>query len=295
MHHRSSLIFAVLVILAYAWPVQGQVTVTPTFAYVENHRPGSIRVINQSDQVQEMAVNFQFGYPTSDSLGRRFIQYDDPQAAARYAVTSWIKSFPQKFVLPPGEQQVVRFMIRPPEDLTDGLYWTRVVVSSQRQPASTPRALADAASAQLNVTVKQAFPLVYRRGSATTEVQIKDVRTSIKEQQVKVAAHIERIGNAPFLGTAQLKVFDETGRLVATKQRTSSVYFDYAEVFPLDRNVLPPGQYTAELTLTGERRDLAQYTLPSMSPVVKTWDFEIRSDEAVETSEVATVSDSDGK
>ena len=97
---------------------------------------------------EEIDIAFAFGYPQSDSVGNVTVPFTDSVPAGEPGAVPWLRAFPRRLVLQPGQQQVVRILAQPPENLPDGEYWGRVMVASiggqppiqQQQPPPPPPA-----------------------------------------------------------------------------------------------------------------------------------------------------------
>lgn len=120
--------FVLAVVLLMSSLAQAQVLVAPTLLFVSDQsRFGTFFVMNRSNVPQEISISFRFGYPVSDSTGNVWMQYDDSLMAQNHSCRSWVRGFPEKFVINPGQRQVVRLLISPPPMIPDGEYWTRLI------------------------------------------------------------------------------------------------------------------------------------------------------------------------
>ena len=88
-------------------------------------------------------VDLRFGFPDTDSNGTPFIRFIDDPGPEFPSAVDWIRPYPRRLRLEPGEKQVVRLLATPPDDLPDGEYWTRMIVSGQG--ASVPIESSDTA------------------------------------------------------------------------------------------------------------------------------------------------------
>lgn len=262
-----ALLIATASAVASSLPAAAQLSLAPTFVFVDSsERVGSVVVTNGSTQVQEVIIDYRFGYPTADSLGRRFIQYDDSLAAERYDLSGWIRSYPQRFRVEPGRRQVVRLLIQPPHDLDDGVYWTRMTITSTEPSAATASGSAGT-SARIDFQVKQIIPVVYRKGRSTTGVHVAKLFVEPGTRGTDLRAIVNRDGEEPFFGSMDLKLSDTSGRAVTEISTSTEVYFTSATHFRLEADEVPPGRYDAEVVLRPQRRDVPARQLPAMEPV----------------------------
>lgn len=262
----SVLMFASLLALAEVSTIAAQVVVSPpVITLVEPERFGSFTVENRSSVAQEVTVEFRFGYPASDSAGNLRMEYDDSAAAARFSMAPWVRAFPRRVLLGPGQRQLIRLTARPPEGLADGVYWTRLVTSSVPESApvdSTP----DGIAPRITFRLQQITTLLYRRGAVGTSVGIGPVTFHADSMQPYLIVPLARTGVAPFLGTVTLRVENSRGARVHEATESTAVYFSLVKRFALPPSLMAPGTYTAEVTLAAERPDASPEALFDMPP-----------------------------
>src|SRR5688500_4430590 len=105
------------------------VSVSPMAVYLDQRtRTGTITLYNAGTRPEEIGVEFAFGYPQSDEAGNITVPITDTVPAGEPSAVGWLQAFPRRLVLQPGQRQVVRIMIRPPEGLEEGEYWARALV-----------------------------------------------------------------------------------------------------------------------------------------------------------------------
>lgn len=260
---------AALILAVAGRPVAAQVSLAPTFVYVDSpERFGSVVVTNSSTHVQEVLIDYAFGYPSADSAGRRFIEYQDVAGARQYDLSGWIRSFPQRFRIEPGRRQIVRMIVEPPQGLEEGVYWTRMTITASESAASESAA-SRGTTAQVEFKVKQVIPIVYRKGNPTTSARVTDLFYDTDTRGTDIRAVLERDGDAPFFGTVVLKLMDDSGAEVRKISTTSEVYFTSSTHFHLDAADVEPGTYVAEISLVGKRSDVPTRRLPAIEPVAR--------------------------
>ncbi len=265
----------VVAVLLSAGSAMAQLSLAPTFVYVDSpERVGSMVVTNSSTTVQEVIIDYDFGYPSADSMGRRFVQYDDADAAERFDLSGWIRSFPQRFRIEPGRRQVVRMLVQPPHGLADGIYWTRMTITTS-EPAHSASSGSTGTSARIDFKLKQVIPIVYRKGRSTTSAQVTDLLVEPGERGTDLRAVITRDGDVPFFGSVVMKLTDDSGRTVKEISTSSEVYFTSSTHFRIDAADVPAGSYTAEARLVPQRSDVPAKYLPAMNPVVRQFSIEI--------------------
>ena len=255
--------------------VRAQVSVAPVALFLDESNPfGTFYVSNQSEAAQEISIGTRFGYPASDSLGNVVMEYDDSTAAAEYSIAPALRIFPRQFVLPAGERQIVRITARPSSDREEGYYWTRLVTTATPQAAFVDTTQ-EGVQAQVRFRLQQVTAVLYEKGDPATDVDIERLEAASDSGQVVVTARLERGGNAPFIGSARLRIYDAQGQLVEERRQSLAAYFSLMRRFEVPARELAPGQYTAELRLSPERSDVSPEHQIPMDPVSESTSFTV--------------------
>lgn len=270
--HLFACLGAALLTLAVAASAHGQVTLSPTFLYVESPASyGTVMVTNSTENVQEVFVHFEFGYPAVDENGHRYLEYDDADSEAAFSLSPWVRSFPERIRIAPKHRQMVRLMINTPRDFEKGIYWTRMVVTSREEHDP----VAGGAGAVVDFEFKQVISVVFDHGARSTSVEIDDLIVDSRPRQVNLMTVLERTGDEPFFGSIGLRLLDDAGREVARTSTTTEVYFRSSTYFTIDRGDVPAGHYAAEVTVRPERSDVRTGDVPEMAPLVRRFAIEI--------------------
>ena len=273
---RRPVLLGVLVVLLLSPPAQAQVSVAPVALFLDESNPfGTFYVSNQSGETQEVSIDTRFGYPASDSLGNVIMQYDDSTAAEQYSIGQALRIFPRQFVLPPNERQIVRITARPSSERDEGYYWTRLVTTATPQSGFVDTTAQDGVQAQVRFRLQQVTAVLYEKGDPETSVDIERLNAVADSGQVVMTARLERGGNAPFIGSARLRIYDAQGELVTQTERSLAAYFSLFRRFEVPTDALPPGQYSAELRLSPERSDVAPEHRIPMEPVSESASFTV--------------------
>ncbi|WP_445665812.1 hypothetical protein [Fodinibius sp. AD559] len=269
---KLSFIFLLLfgVFLAGA---KAQITIAPTMVFIDQQeRFGSFLVLNGSNQAQEVSIEFPFGYPTTNNEGNVQMVYDDSSRAQQYGISNLVKGFPQNFVLQPGQRQTVRMTVRP-KDFSDGTYWTRIKTTSSAQNPPIGEETEDGITAQITYKFEQVTTLFYKHGDTNTGIEIQNFTQQNAEDNFKFIADVNRSGNSPFLGSIILTVTDSDGNEIVEKRASTSIYFEYRQVFEIAQNELENGKYTAEITFETQRPDVPSENIIQMEPVSQSISF----------------------
>ena len=270
---QYSLLLPLLLLVSSA---AAQVTISPTSLFIDDQsRFGTFLVMNSSSQTQEVTLSFQFGYPGTDADGSMVMRYDDEEAASLHSITDWIRGFPRSFTLEPGQRQTVRLTVRPPGDIPDGMYWTRIKTTSNPLTPDVGQAPTEGVSAQINVNFEQIIAGFYKKGEVNTGIEFEDITVHTNGERASVLANMTRSGNAPFLGSMLLLVKDASGNQVAESRSSTTLYFDGLKRIEFDTEGWSEGEYTAELRFESRRSDIPRTDLIQIEPVSQSVNFTI--------------------
>jgi hypothetical protein len=277
LFRRSRTPVLVLAMLGLAPVIADAILVSPHALFVTHEqRTGEIFLVNQGDAAEEVTVEFQFGYPATDSAGQIAMRLiPDPPADAPSAV-GWLRAFPRQARVEPGQRQRVRIRANPPADLPDGEYWSRIVVTSRG--AEQPIAVAGdtAVKAGITLQLRTITSLTYRKGVVSTGVRLDDFRAETGTDSIAAWVGLTRSGNGAFLGTILLELRDADGNVVKSWATPAAVYYSVLRKFPLETAGVAPGPYELRLLVSTDRQDIDQrYVLPA-EPIERTVEVEIR-------------------
>jgi len=272
---KKIIIFAIVLLVSSL--TRAQVIVAPTILFMgDQSRFGTFVVMNRSNTPQEISVSFRFGFPESDSSGNIRMQYDDSLMAEKHSCQPWVKGFPQKFIVNPGQQQVVRLLVSPPANIGDGEYWTRLVTSSTPQ-AKTIDTVRTGITANITFVLEQVTTIIYKKGNASTNIELPEVEVKKDSASMNLLAHVTRGGNSPFFGRISAVVEDKAGNKLFSQDEVIAVYRnDMTLKFAVPLSKLPEGSYTADITLSSDRTDISQDDLLKTASVEKTINFSIQ-------------------
>jgi hypothetical protein len=265
---RPSLLFA---LLAAASPLAAQGVLVAPHAIIIDHRTrsGSISLYNPADVPAEITLSTFFGYPVTDSTGQFELQRVDAPDSTLPSAAAWIEAFPKRMLLAPKERQTVRLLARPPAGLADGEYWARLVVAAKGGTVPVG-GVADSSGVTVGLSheVRTNLPLQYRKGRVATGVKLTRIAAEVEGDSLAVRTHLQRTGNAAFLGTLRAVVLDPAGRKVASLSTPLAVYFDMEPrlTAPLPAAGLAPGMYQVQVEAVAEREDIAPELLLGAPP-----------------------------
>lgn len=222
---RSALacLLAVSALLAAAGRA-GAVTVTPAALFIDQRtRSASLTLYNPGLTAEEIEITFAFGYARSDAEGRVKVVFLDSVPSYEPSAVPFLRAFPRRLRLEPGQRQLVRVLVQPPEGLAEGEYWARVMVASTGGQPPIEQRTGDV-RLQLEVKTVFAVALNYRHGSVSTGLAVQEARVERAPTSVDLLLDMERQGNAAFLGRVLAELLDPDGRVVATVEQDVAVY-----------------------------------------------------------------------
>ncbi|MFH2048292.1 MAG: hypothetical protein ABIJ12_02510 [bacterium] len=234
------------------------VMVAPTVVFLSDQkRTDRIIVQNPSDKPAEVTIRFSFGLPLTDSLGNVKVELQDSLITDPKSATDWIQAFPRKVLVPALGSQTIRLVARPPQDLSDGEYWTRIVVSSKEGEQAAPaNENPDGISTQLNLIMQMAIMVKYRTGELVSELELIDAKASSNNDQIEVLLDLNNKGNVSYMGILEGRLVDADGKEISTNKVNLAVYRDMRRRLDFIR----PGEefkspYKVELFITPDGRN----------------------------------------
>lgn len=272
---RLLLVFFFAIVMMGSSTLYAQVSISPTTVFIGNNNFGSFLVTNNSNQPQEIAVEFTFGYTVADSLGNITMMFNDSTALAQQkSISDYVRSFPRSFTLAPGQRQTVRLTVRPPADFSDGTYWTRVKVRSTPQSAVIQQTEVGGVGTQINFIFEQVLGVYYTKGAFRTAVVPSNPTFAKTETNTLLVYDVALTANSPFLGTIDAVVKDASGRTVFEEQQTTTIFESGKRNFQLPLDAITPGNYTVTLSFSTNRRDIPSAEQIPMEAVTQT--FQVR-------------------
>lgn len=233
------------------------VSVSPTALFIDaSTRTGTITLYNSGKLPEEIEISFAFGYAVSDEQGNVSVPLTRGAApAGEPTAAPWLRAFPRRLVLQPGQRQAVRIVAQPPVGLEEGEYWARVLVSSR---GGTPpiEQVQGSARMQLALETVIANAVTFRKGEVRTGVRVRGGAAEPTAGGAALVLDMERTGNAAYIGRLRAQLVDPSGRVVSESEGAVAVYRQIRW-----RIVLPHGGrlgsgYTVRYALDTDRRDL---------------------------------------
>jgi P pilus assembly chaperone PapD len=258
--------------------LHAQLAISPPYVSVDGKSGvGNIYITNNSEKPQEVEISFEFGYPASDEEGNIVMNYKDTVAYKQYAMDPFVRAFPRTFILQGNQQRTIRVQVKPSPGMKDGFYFTRAKVLAKPQTAEVVnKPVGDAVTTRLVFNFEQVIPAFYRRGKVTTGLKIEKIDATQKDTMLLIKSQIDRLGEAPFIGSMTAKLIDIKGKVVATTQFSTTAYFKVLRRIDLDIAKVTPGSYKLELIFETKRGDMAITDLVQAPPVSESIDILIK-------------------
>lgn len=251
---RVLVLLAALAIFSSAYAAA--VAVSPVAVYIDNRsRTGTLTLFNPGSRPEEVQVEFAYGYPQSDEEGNVSVSVTDSVPEGEPSAVAWMRAFPRRMVLEPGQRQVMRVMVEPPPGLPEGEYWARALVRSRGGQPPIEEQRGDV-TVQVEVETVVIVAVNYRNGAVKTGVRVVDASAVTLGDTVRAVIDYERTGNAAFLGRVQAELLDGGGQVVTTSEEVLAVY----KTIRRRLDLLPPsgaeGPFRVRFTMDTERDDL---------------------------------------
>lgn len=267
-HIRSFLFF---LIVCTTTSVFAQVSFRPTMIFVsENQKIQDITIVSQSDSLQEVAFSTSFGFPVNTKEDGLHISEGRQQDRFLYDLSPYVRVFPEKIFLAPGQRQIVRLQVQNSPQFETGTYWTRLSIKSQTTSPEAQENLVPIGrqSTNINLVVRQNIGVFYKHGEVNTAVEVLKLDTRQENSILFVEPLLKRNGNSPFIGSLDAKLYSENGELVSHSSIIVNVFFETLSPFRLNVSDLNTGRYRLVIRFTTSRGDATSNRLIQSEPLV---------------------------
>lgn len=257
---RLTLRIAVLALAALALGASraAAVSVSPNALYLDNrNRAGMLTLFNGGTLPEEIEISFAFGYPMSDSLGNLSVPLFEIAPEGEPSAVPFMRAFPRRLRLAPGQRQVVRILVNPPAGLPEGEYWARIVVTSKGgQPPIEQREGDLRLRLDLQTVIVAAAS--YRNGSTSTGVAVQRAVAGVAGDSVVALFDLERQGNAAWVGRLVTQLVAPNGQVVSEIEDQLAVYraLRFRATAPRPPGLASLAGYTLRFSFDTQRPDL---------------------------------------
>jgi hypothetical protein len=243
------------------------VSVSPTALYIDSRtRTGVLTLYNPGSLPEEITIDFAYGFPQADSAGNVSVPTTKEPAAGEPSAMAWMRAFPRRLLLQPGQRQIVRVLVEAPADLADGEYWARVLISSRGGQPPIEQTQGDV-RLQPNVQTTLVMAANYRKGGVSTSVSLANASARRTADGVQLQADFTRGGNAAYLGRMRAELLDAGGNVVSTLYDDIAVYRTMRRrlTFPVPAGA--GGPFSVRIHVDTEREDLPPGGALPASPI----------------------------
>lgn len=259
-----------LLLIGLSGKVWAQVSIAPTTLYTDANGISTFYISNPSAETQEVSVSFVFGYPDYNENGELYMVYEDAEKESQWGLGSRLRVFPRSFTLAPNKQQVVRVQVLPDRSKPEGMYFSRVKITSNTQAADIGTEAGDGVAMKVNFKFDQILAVFHRQGTPTTSLELGETVYVKEGNKLHVTSQFTRGGNAPYIGSARAVLRDPQNQILAAQVQTVALYYDGRHRITLE---LPDdfvmGDYDLELEYRTERGDVSASDLVKGEPVRK--------------------------
>jgi hypothetical protein len=187
-----------------------------------------------------------------------------------------VRAFPRTFILPAKQQRTVRVQVKPSPGMKDGFYFTRAKILAKPQTADVDKPVSDGVSTKISFNFEQIIPAFYKRGKVNTGLKINNIDISQKDTILIFKVQLDRLGEAPFIGSINAKILDNKGKTIETFQSSTTAYFNVLRRFEMNVAKVTPGSYKLEVTFETKRGDMAAADLVQAPPISQSIDILVK-------------------
>lgn len=259
MTRRLAFLGLALAAVALAATAARAVLVSPLAIFMDPQlRTTEVTLANPTANTEEVTIEVRYGVPGTDSLTEQpalptFAPDSAPAGAPNAA--RFLRVFPRRVVLQPGQSQVVRVFASPPPTLAEGEYWARFMATSK--PLADTSAAANPGGVGISFAIVTSIPIWYRKGAVRTSLALDSLAATVARDTLEARVVATRGGNASWLGTATFTLTDERGRVAREWPLTTAVFpVRLARRLKWPLAGLPAGRYTLTATYKAAREDL---------------------------------------
>ncbi len=253
---KGRLFLTLLFIFIIQIPTSAGISVNPKRLFFDaSKRSIPLQITNTGTIENEVWIEVKYGYVASDDTGREYVVVDSIVAAGEPSAAEWIKPYPERFILPAGETQTVRFVSYPPPGITEGEYWARVIVTGK--PRGQAESISKEPTRRKSGVVFYAsvgIPLFYRHGNRLIAgVDVSSINVQQTNQEIIIDINVMKKGNAAYNGTRTIKIIDSDGRIVKTNKKDIIIYKNSTLRERLDKGGVISGKYKIEVEFSAKK------------------------------------------
>ena len=185
---------------------KAQVSIAPTGILLDRQGQGTVYIGNTGNQIQEVRIQFLFGYPAQDSLGEIQMVYGDTLREKSHGLGNSIKAYPSAFTLQPQSQQMVRLILRERNFQDEGLYFSRIKISSQAAVAEAGGIDTSMVGTKVAFRFEQFIPVFFQVGQPEPVLQVAPQSLQSDYRHGALRFDYQCTNNSPYLGLLRYRL-----------------------------------------------------------------------------------------
>ena len=185
---------------------KAQVSIAPTGILLDQQGQGAVYIGNTGNQIQEVRIQFLFGYPGQDSLGEIQMVYDDTLREKSHGLGNSIKAYPSAFTLQPQSQQMVRLILKERNFQDEGLYFSRIKISSQAAVADAGGIDTSMVGTKVAFRFEQFIPVFFQVGQPEPVLQVAPQSLQSDYRHGALRFDYQCTNNSPYLGLLRYRL-----------------------------------------------------------------------------------------
>ena len=185
---------------------KAQVSIAPTGILLDHQGQGTVYIGNTGNQIQEVRIQFLFGYPVQDSLGEIQMIYGDTIREKSHGLGNSIKAYPSAFTLQPQSQQMVRLLLKERHFREEGLYFSRIKITSQAAVGEAGTIDTAMVGAKVAFRFEQFLPVFFQVGQPEPDLQVSPQSLQSDYRHGALRFDYQCASNSPYLGQLRYRL-----------------------------------------------------------------------------------------
>lgn len=145
-----------------------------------------------------------------------FLQLENVDSITTRA-DKYLRIFPRKVVLPPGESQTIRMQFRKPTDMKDGEYRSHLYFRAEKEVSALGMGASKSDTTKMSVSITPIFgisiPVIIRTGNLSYKMSISNVAlTTVNDTISNLTFQINRSGDRSSYGNLRVEFVPAVGK-----------------------------------------------------------------------------------
>lgn len=204
--------FLLLLFFGYPLFAQGDLMIMPKrIVFDGSQRSQEINLVNSGADSAVYAISF-INYKMKED--GNFVEITEPEEGQRFA-ENFLRHFPRRVTLAPGEAQTIRVQVTRSGDLQSGEYRSHMYFRSiEEQEVLTTEENENEEGISINIETifGISIPVIIREGKSNTQIELADIKLEKKEGKSILSMVIHRSGNMSVYGDLLVKYISPDGK-----------------------------------------------------------------------------------